>query len=254
MLAGIREILIITTQNDVVGFQKVLGDGSQWGLDLSYAIQDEPRGIAEAFLVGESFINGDRCCLILGDNILYISGIQQMLQPAVERSEGATVFGYPVHDPQRYGVVEFDDFGKAISIEEKPLHPRSQYAVIGLYFYDARVVELAKELSCSPRGELEITDLNRAYLEAGELHVQRLGRGTAWFDAGTHDSLVEASQFVQIIEHRQGLKIACCEEIAYKMGFIDEEAVLRLARTLNQSGYGDYLRRCIDEECGSLMP
>jgi len=252
MLAGIRDILIITTQKDAEGFHRVLGDGSQWGLNLSYAIQDEPRGIAEAFILGESFIGGDRCCLILGDNILYISGIQQILQPAVERHTGATVFGYPVHDPQRYGVVEFDECGKALAIEEKPLHPRSHYAVIGLYFYDARVVQLAKELRCSPRGELEITDLNRAYLEAGELHVQRLGRGTAWFDAGTHDSLMEASQFVQIIEHRQGLKIACCEEIAYKMGFIDTETVLRLASSLDNSGYGDYLRQCIAEEQGSL--
>jgi len=241
MLAGIRRVLIITTAHDRPQFETLLGDGSRWGMELSYAVQPTPGGLAEAFLIGEDFLAGDPACLILGDNIFYGHGFSSRLQAVSARDRGATVFGYRVHDPERYGVVEFDEAGRAVSIEEKPEHPRSNYAVTGLYFYDSRVVEVAKGLERSPRGELEITDVNRWYLERGELEVELLGRGYAWLDTGTHESLLTASNFIQVIEHRQGFKIASPEEIAWRMGFIDDEALRTLAEPLAKSGYGEYL-------------
>lgn len=247
MSAGIRDILLITTPEDQAAFRKLLGDGSQWGISLSFEVQPTPAGLAQAFLIGEEFIAGQSVSLVLGDNIFYGHGLARQLQAAAEQSSSATVFAYHVKDPQRYGVVHFDNDGKALGIEEKPAKPKSSYAVTGLYFYDARVVEFAKNLKPSARGELEITDINRQYLEDGSLHVEVLGRGAAWLDTGTHDSLIEAAQFVQIIEHRQGLKICCPEEIAYKNGFIDAKQVAVLADGLGKSGYGDYLRAMLGD-------
>jgi glucose-1-phosphate thymidylyltransferase len=241
MLAGIREILIISTPQDTPRFEQLLGDGSRWGLSLSYAVQPSPDGLAQAFLIGERFINGSPCALILGDNIFYGHDMATDLTEAAGRSHGATVFAYAVQDPERYGVVEFDAAGRAVSLEEKPAQPKSRYAVTGLYFYDSQVVEVARQLKPSARGELEITDLNRVYLERGQLEVKVMGRGHAWLDTGTHESLIEASLFVQTLEKRQGLKIACPEEIAYRMGLIDGPALERLAAPLAKSGYGQYL-------------
>ena len=242
MSAQIQDILVITTPADQAAFQKLLGDGSQWGISLSYEVQPEPGGLAQAFIIGEDFIGDQSVSLILGDNIFYGHGLARQLQSAAKQTASATVFAYHVNDPERYGVVHFDNDGKALGIEEKPAHPKSNYAVTGLYFYDARVVEMAKNLKPSARGELEITDLNQIYLEDGSLQVEVLGRGAAWLDTGTHDSLIEAAQFVQIIEHRQGLKICCPEEVAFKNGYIDAKQVAVLADNLGKSGYGDYLR------------
>ncbi len=246
MLAGIREILVITTPHDASQFQKLLGDGSQWGLSISYAQQPSPDGLAQAFLIGEEFIAGDRCALVLGDNIYFGHDLEPLLTEAVARQSGATVFGYHVRDPERYGVVEFDETGKAISIVEKPKQPKSNYAVTGLYFYDADVVALAKQVKPSARGELEITDLNRLYLERGTLTVERMGRGYAWFDTGTHESLLQAGEFVRTVEERQGLKIACPEEIAWRRGFITSDHVRKLAEPMAKNGYGQYLLRMIE--------
>lgn len=243
MLAGIRDILVISTPRDTPRFEELLGDGSQWGLCFSYQVQQAPRGIAQAFLLAGEFIGSDACALILGDNIFHGHGLSQRLRGAVGRSRpGATVFAYRVQDPQRFGVVEIDERGRAVSIEEKPVHPRSHNAVTGLYFYDARVVEFARELRPSARNELEITDINRRYLELDELDVEVLGRGMAWLDTGTHDSLLEASMFVQTLERRQGLRIACPEEVAWRMSFIDAAALDALAHVFGAGPYGDYLR------------
>ncbi len=245
MLAGIREILVISTPQDTPRFQQLLGDGSAWGMSLSYAVQPSPDGLAQAFLIGEAFLDGAPSVLVLGDNIFYGHGLAQRLTVAAQRQKGATVFAYPVHDPERYGVVEFDAEGRAVSLEEKPKHPKSRYAVTGLYFYDEQVVTLAKTIQPSARGELEITDLNRLYLEAGQLHVEILGRGDAWLDTGTSDSLLEAGQFVQTLEKRQGLKVCCPEEIAWRNGWIDDAQLLALAEPLAKSGYGRYLKNLI---------
>ncbi|MEQ9333065.1 glucose-1-phosphate thymidylyltransferase RfbA [Thalassobaculum sp.] len=245
MLAGIREILIITTPQDQPAFRHLLGDGSQWGLQLAYAVQEAPNGLAEAFIIGRDFVGSDPAALVLGDNIFYGHGLTEVMQQAAARTAGATVFGYYVSDPERYGVVSFGDDGKATEIVEKPADPKSNWAVTGLYFYDNDVLEIARTIAPSPRGELEITDVNRVYLERGDLAVERLGRGYAWLDTGTHDSLLQASEFVRTVEARQGLKIACVEEIAYYMGYIDAEQVLRLAAPLAKSGYGEYLRRLV---------
>ena len=245
MLAGIRDILVITTPHDQAHFRTVLGDGGECGLRLSYATQAEPRGLADAFIVGREFIGADRVALVLGDNMLYGSGLSLLLEAAARRETGATVFAYQVKDPQRYGIVSFDRDGKPVSLAEKPAEPRSNWAVTGLYFYDNKVVDIAAAVRPSSRGELEITDVNQAYLEAGALAVERLGRGYAWFDTGTHDSLLEAAEFVRTIEHRQGLKIACLEEIAWRMGYIDGEALLRLACRFDKNGYGAYLRSIV---------
>ncbi|MEW9669188.1 glucose-1-phosphate thymidylyltransferase RfbA [Ammoniphilus sp. 3BR4] len=241
MLAGIREILIISTPEDLVRYQQVLGTGKELGISLHYAKQPHPDGIAQAFLIGEEFIGDDSVSLILGDNIFYGHGLSALVQRAAKQGSGATVFGYSVNDPQRFGVVEFDASGMAISIEEKPSDPKSNYAVTGLYFYDNRVVEIAKNIKPSKRGELEITDVNKAYLDLGQLHVELLGRGFTWLDTGTHDSLLEASQFIQLIEKRQGLKVACLEEIAYLKGYITEEQLICLAEPLMKNRYGQYL-------------
>ncbi len=246
LLAGIRDVLVISTPHDVPIFESILGDGSRWGISLRYAVQREPRGIAEAFLVGEGFIDGEPVCLVLGDNIFYAEGLSRKLQAAASRSAGATIFAYYVGNPEEYGVVTFDGDGRAIDIEEKPASPRSHYAVTGLYFYDAAVVEVARELEPSPRGELEITDVNRRYLERGELNVEVLSRGTAWLDTGTHEKLLDAANFVQVIEQRQGLKISCPEEIAYRLGYIDAASLERLADAFGQSAYGDYLREVLE--------
>lgn len=247
MLAGIREILVISTPEDTPRFEALLGDGSRWGLSLRYAVQPSPDGLAQALLIGEEFLKGSPCALILGDNIYYGHDLHKNLRAANARAEGATVFAYHVRDPERYGVVEFDRFGKAVSLEEKPAAPKSSYAVTGLYFYDCRAVEFAKAVKPSARGELEITDLNRAYMEAGSLAVERMGRGYAWLDTGTHESLLEAHQFVQTIEHRQGLKIACPEEMAFRNGWIDAAQMEELARPLLKTGYGQYLLRLIKD-------
>ena len=246
MMAGIRDILIITTPHDRALFQQLLGDGSAYGIDLSYAVQPEPNGLAEAFLIGRDFIGADRVALVLGDNIFYGHGLPELLAKARARETGASVFGYVVSDPERYGVVEVDVTGHALSIEEKPEVAKSNLAVTGLYFYDNDVVEIAASLKPSPRGELEITDVNKVYMERGLLSVQMMGRGFAWLDTGTHDSLAEAGQFVEILERRQGLKISCLEEIAFTQGFIDREAVLRGAARYGKSGYGVYLKRQMD--------
>ena len=247
MLAGIREILIITTPEDQSQFRRLLGDGGQWGLNLRYAVQPTPGGLAQAFLIGEEFIGQRPVCLILGDNIFYGHGLSETLQENAKLTCGATVYGYYVSDPRRYGVVSFDEQGRAISIEEKPERPQSNYAVTGLYFYDQDVVEIAKRIKPSARGELEITDVNNVYLERGDLRVVRLGRGTAWLDTGTHGDLLSAAQFIRTIEERQGLKVACPEEIAFRMGYIDAEQLARLAAPLDKSGYGIYLRRILAE-------
>lgn len=246
MLAGIREILIISTPDSLPAFRTLLRDGSQWGLNFSYSEQPEPRGLADAFLVGRDFIQGEPVCLILGDNIFFGHGLPASLRKAAQLTRGALIFAYPVRDPERYGVVEFDETGRAISIEEKPARPRSHYAVPGMYFYDDRVVGFAESLRPSKRGELEITDLNCIYLERGELQVEPLGRGVAWLDAGTHESLLQAGQFVQTIEERQGMMISCPEEIAYRMGFIDKEQLISLARRINNQ-YGAYLLRLAED-------
>ena len=248
MLAGIQEILVISTPEDLPGYQKLLGNGADFGIRLRYAEQPSPDGLAQAFLIGESFIGDGNVCLVLGDNIFYGYGFSAMLRDAAQRAEGATVFGYHVNDPARFGVLEFDASGKVISLEEKPAKPKSNYAVTGLYFYDNRVVDIATSVKPSGRGELEITDVNRAYLESGELNVSVMGRGFAWLDTGTHDSLMEASQFVQTIEHRQGLKVACLEEIGYRNGWLSEEALQRQATALAKTGYGQYLQQVLDAE------
>ncbi len=241
MLAGIREILIISTPEDLPRFQELLGDGSQWGLSFSFAEQPHPEGLAQAFIIGREFVGKDNVCLILGDNIFYGHGLPDRLRDAYSRKEGATVFGYWVKDPERYGVVSFDEGGQVVDIEEKPIHPKSNYAVTGLYFCDNRVLDIAAGLKPSARGELEIADVIRTYLQLGELYVEKLGRGFAWLDTGTHESLLEASTFIETLEKRQGLKIACIEEIAYRIGYISAEQVCRLAQPMQKNGYGKYL-------------
>lgn len=248
MLAGIREILVITAPEDQGQFVRLLGDGSQWGLTLSYAVQPEPKGIAQAFLIGEEFLAGCSVALVLGDNIFYGHGLASNLQQIAKQREGGTVFGYYVRDPERYGVVHFDDQGRVLDIEEKPEKPKSHYAVTGLYFYDQEVVEIAMGLQPSARGELEITDVNRAYLAKGKLKVELLGRGTAWLDTGTHNSLLDAANFIRVVEERQGLKVACVEEIAYRMGYIDGFQLASLAEPLCKNGYGQYLFDILSEE------
>ncbi|GKX53595.1 glucose-1-phosphate thymidylyltransferase RfbA [Budvicia aquatica] len=242
MLSGIRDILIISTPEDLPAFQRLLGNGEEFGISLSYAAQPSPDGLAQAFLIGEEFINGDSCCLVLGDNIFFGQSFSPKLRSVAAREQGATVFGYQVMDPERFGVVEFDDDFRALSIEEKPVKPKSNWAVTGLYFYDNQVVELAKQVKPSSRGELEITSINQMYLEKGQLSVELLGRGFAWLDTGTHDSLIEASTFVQTVEKRQGFKVACLEEIAWRNGWLDDESVLKTAKLLSKTGYGKYLQ------------
>lgn len=247
MLAGIREILVISTPEDLPNFQRLLGDGSQWGLRFSYAEQDQPRGLADAFRVGADFIGGDSACLILGDNIFFGHGLPEMLRRAAALKEGALIFAYAVRDPERYGVVDFDSNGLVLSLEEKPAKPKSNYAVPGIYFYDSKVVELAANLQPSKRGELEITDLNRLYLERGELRVDILGRGVAWLDAGTHESLLQSAGFVQAVQERQGMMISCPEEIAYRMGYINEDQLREQVSGMANNGYTDYLRRLLEK-------
>ncbi|MCC6134656.1 MAG: glucose-1-phosphate thymidylyltransferase RfbA [Candidatus Contendobacter sp.] len=251
MLAEIRDILIITTPRDQEAYQTLLGDGRRWGINFHYAAQPSPDGLAQAFLIGEQFIGDDPACLILGDNIYYGQGLSGVLRRATSRDRGATVFGYYVRDPERYGVVSFDAQGRAMDIEEKPQRPKSNYAVTGLYFYDNEVVSIAKTIRPSPRGELEITDLNKVYLERGDLNVELLGRGYAWLDTGTHESLLAAANFMQVVEQRQGLKIACPEEIAWRMGFIDDAQLAQLAGPLAKSGYGQYLLELLDRRIAS---
>jgi glucose-1-phosphate thymidylyltransferase len=248
MLAGIQEVLVITTPDDSAAFSKLLGDGSQWGITISYGIQPDPGGIAQAFLIGEAFIAGDPVALILGDNIFYGHGLRGQLETAAQQQTGASIFAYHVHDPERYGVVQFDADRKAIAIDEKPAEPKSNYAVTGLYFYDSQVSEVAKSLAPSARGELEITDLNRVYLQQGNLRVELMGRGVAWLDTGTHESLMEAAHFIEVIQRRQGLKISCPEEVAYKLGYIDAAQVEAIANGLKQNEYGQYLLKLLDEK------
>lgn len=247
MLGGMREVLVISTPHDLPIFTRLLGDGSQWGISISYAEQPSPDGLAQAFLIGKKFLGGDSSCLILGDNIFYGHDLQAALHRAAAKLTGATVFGYHVRNPEAYGVVEFAADGSVVGIEEKPRHPRSSYAITGLYFYDAAVVDIVTSLTPSPRGELEITDVNIRYLERGDLEVELLGRGMAWLDTGTHESLLEAGVFIETIEHRQGLKIACPEEIAYRLGYIDEEQIARLAAQLTKNSYGQYLLRLLED-------
>ncbi|MCH1920484.1 glucose-1-phosphate thymidylyltransferase RfbA [Shewanella sp. A3A] len=247
MLAGIREVLIISTPNDQDTYQRILGDGSQWGIRIEYAVQPSPDGLAQAFIIGEKFIGDDSVCLVLGDNIFYGHGFSKTLQAAAAQPDGATVFGYYVQDPERYGVVDFDKNGNAISIEEKPLEPKSNYAVTGLYFYDNEVVEIAKQVKPSHRGELEITDINNIYLQRGKLRVERMSRGSAWLDTGTHDSLLDAAIFIRVLEKRQGQKVASPEETAYRMGFINADQLAELAKSLIKSGYGAYLMQVLKE-------
>ena len=248
MLAGIRDILIITAESEVPRFEALLGDGSQWGVRIGYAVQPAPDGIAKAFLIGEKFIGGEPCALILGDNVYYGAGLGEMVQRAACRTSGATVFCHWVNNPSRYGILEMNAQNEPVHIEEKPAHPKSNWAVTGLYFYDASIVDVARKLKSSARGELEITDANRVYLESGRLNVERLGRGFAWFDAGTHRSLLQASEFIYTIEERQGLKIGCPEEIAYRMGFIDDAGLERLIKSIANSDYTDYLRRLLEHD------
>lgn len=248
MLAGIRDVLIISTPEYLPRFEELLGDGQDLGMNFSYQVQEQPNGLAEAFILGADFIGDDSVCLILGDNIYYGAGLSQLVQSAAQKQSGATVFGYHVNDPERFGVVEFNDQMQAISIEEKPTHPKSNYAVTGLYFYDNQVVKIAKNIQPSPRGELEITDVNRAYLEAGTLDVKLMGRGYAWLDTGTHDSLMEAGNFIATVEKRQNLKVACLEEIAYRMGYIDRDQLVELAQPLKKNDYGQYLLRLAKED------
>lgn len=248
MLAGIRDILIISTPDDMPGFKRLLGDGSQFGVKFSYAIQPSPDGLAQAFLIGEEFIDGDSCALVLGDNIYFGESFGRKLEAVVQRTDGATVFGYQVMDPERFGVVEFDESNRAVSLEEKPSEPKSNWAVTGLYFYDKNVVQMAKKVKPSARGELEITTLNEMYLELGNLHVEKLGRGFAWLDTGTHESLLEASQFIHTIEQRQGFKVACLEEIAYRKGWLTKEEVLSQAKILSKTQYGEYLQTLVEEK------
>ena len=247
MLGEVRDVLVISTPQDIPAFQRLLGDGAQWGLAISYAAQPSPDGLAQAFIIGREFVGGGPSCLVLGDNIFYGHELSHILQRASRRTRGATIFGYHVNNPSAYGVIEFDDSGRPVAIEEKPAHPRSSYAVTGLYFYDERVVDIARDIRPSARGELEITDVNAAYLKLGELQVERLGRGTAWLDTGTHESLLQASLFIETIEQRQGLKISCPEEIAFRMGYIDAEQMERLAEPLAQTGYGRYLHQLLQE-------
>jgi glucose-1-phosphate thymidylyltransferase len=254
MLSGIREILIISTPQDLGSYERLLGDGSQFGIDLRYAAQPAPEGIAQAFIIGRDFVGGDRVALALGDNVFFGHGLPDSLRRAAERERGATVFGYRVRDPERYGVVEFDSAGKVVSLVEKPAEPRSPYAVTGLYFYDNRVLDISRELKPSNRGELEITDVNLAYLEASDLHVEMLGRGIAWLDTGTHHSLLQASNYIQAIEERQGLMVACLEEVAYTMGFIDAARVREAAEKMKGNSYGQYLMGLLEEESGSGGP
>lgn len=248
MLAGIKDILIISTPDDTPRFEQLFGDGHELGIHISYKVQPSPDGLAQAFILGEEFIGDDSVCLILGDNIYYGGGLSKMLQRAAQKEVGATVFGYHVNDPERFGVVEFNEDMKAVSIEEKPVQPKSNYAVTGLYFYDNQVVNIAKNIKPSPRGELEITDVNKAYLEKGQLSVELMGRGFAWLDTGTHESLLEASTFIETIEKRQNLKVACLEEISYRMGYISKEQLIELAQPLKKNQYGQYLLRLAEEE------
>lgn len=250
MLAGFKDILIINTPADSVLFQNLLGDGSKWGINITYAVQPSPDGLAQAFIIGEKFINGEGCALVLGDNIYYGSDLVSSLHRAAATTDGATVFAYYVSDPERYGVVEFDVHGHALSLEEKPSKPKSNYAVTGLYFYDKDIVDIAKSIKPSPRGELEITDVNKVYLEQGKLQVEKMRRGYAWLDTGTHESLLDAASFVRTIQARQGLKIACIEEIAYRMGYINAEQVLELAKPLAKNEYGQYLQQIVMEQRG----
>lgn len=251
MLTGIREILVISTPNDTPRFEELLGDGSQWGLNIQYAIQPSPDGLAQALIIAEDFLNGSPSALVLGDNIFYGHALDELLTSADERTRGATVFAYHVHDPERYGVAEFDKSGRVLSLEEKPVKPKSSYAVTGLYFYDERAVDYAKQIQPSARGELEITDLNKRYLEDGEISVERMGRGFAWLDTGTHESLLDSHKFVQTIEHRQGLKIACPEEIAFCKGWITAEQLQQQAEPMLKNGYGQYLMQVLREHCQS---